>query len=123
MPRRVSLFLLPRDGIGEGTLEGDELGPANPELAANAPAAHAPRHVDRLGAADQHFFRIAATQRTGSAERQMIDDGNRPSRSAHTKARHLRGRAAADDDEIVGFTVAHLRACSLVLGLPHVVAR
>src|SRR5437868_3136233 len=34
---RVSLFLFLRDGIGEGTLEGDELGPANPELAGYRP--------------------------------------------------------------------------------------
>jgi hypothetical protein len=65
-PFREAMFLLLRDGIGEGTLEGYELGPANPKLAGDAPAADAPGHVDRLGAADQHFFRIAAAQRAGS---------------------------------------------------------
>jgi hypothetical protein len=104
-------------------LKGDKLGPANPELASDAPAAHALCHVDRLGAADQHFLRIAATQGAGSAERQMIHKGNRPSRRAHTKARHLRGRAAADDGEIVDFAFAHLRSPSLAPASRHVVAR
>ena len=122
-PFREAIFLLLRDGIGEGTLEGYELGPANPKLAGDTPAADAPGHVDRLGAADQHFFRIAAAQRAGSAERQMIDDANRPSRCAHPKARHLRGRAAADDGEIVDFAFAHLRSPSLAPASRHVVAR
>src|SRR5207253_3851590 len=107
---RVAMFLLLPDGIGEGTLEGDELGPSNPELAGDAPAAHAPGHIDRLCAADQHLFRIAAAQRTGSPEGQVIYDRNRPSRCAHTRARHLCGRAAADDGELVGFSVAHARS-------------
>jgi hypothetical protein len=121
-PFREAMFLLLRDGIGEGTLESDELAPANFEFASDAPAVHALCHVDRFGTADQHFFRIAAAQRTSSAERQMIGDCNRPSRRADTKARHLRGRAAADDGEIVRFTVAHLRLCSLAVVSPHVVA-
>src|SRR5438876_3696812 len=71
---RVSLFLFLRDGIGEGPFEGNEIAPANSDLACRTPAAHAPRQVD--GLRDQHFLRIAAAQGTGSAERQMIDDRN-----------------------------------------------
>ena len=121
-PFREAMFLLLRDGIGEGTLEGDEIGPANPDLAGDAPAAHAPGHVDRLCAADQHLFWIAAAQSTGSPERPVVDDRNRPSRRPHTGARHLRGRAAADDGEIVGFAFAHGRSPSLTLVSRHVVA-
>src|SRR6266478_6867548 len=119
---RVSLFLFLRDGIGEGPFEGNEIGPANSDFAVHTPAAHAPRHVDRLGAADQHFLRIAAAQGTGSAERQMIDDGNGPSGRAHTKACYLRSCAATDDHEIIGFAAAHLRPRSLTLVSWHVVA-
>jgi hypothetical protein len=78
-------------------------------------AAHAPGHVDRLAAADQHPFRIAAAQDAGSAEREVIDDRNRPSGGAHTEARYLRGRAAANDGEIVGFAFAHPASPCLAL--------
>jgi hypothetical protein len=62
MPRSAYRCSCLWDGIGEGALEGDELRPANAELAGGASAAHAPGHVERLGAADQHFLRIAAAQ-------------------------------------------------------------
>ena len=71
-PLREAMFLLVRDGIGEGALEGDELGPANPELAGDAPAAHAPGHVDRLGAADQHF--LSDRSRAAHRFRRTADD-------------------------------------------------
>jgi len=101
-------------GIGEGAFERNEFRPADPELAGHAPAAHAPGHVNRLGAADQHLFRIAAAQRTGSAERKVIDDRNRPSRRTRAEAHHLRGRATANDNEVAGFAFAHLTFPCLV---------
>src|SRR5215467_14227921 len=63
---RVSPFLIGWHGIGEGAFEGNEFRPADPELAGHAPAAHAPGHVDHLGTADQHLFRIAAAQGAGT---------------------------------------------------------
>jgi hypothetical protein len=56
----VSPFVIGWHGIGEGAFERNEFRPADPELAGHALAAHAPGHVDHLGAADQHLFRIAA---------------------------------------------------------------
>lgn len=109
-----AVFLLGRHRIGEATLEGDEIGPAYLKIAGHAPAAHGPGHVDRLGAADQHLFRITAAQRAGAAEWQMIDDGDRPSGGAHTRAGDLRGRTAADDNQIVALARVHEPARALV---------
>ena len=66
---RVSPLVINRDGIGEGAFEGNEIGPANRQLTRSASATHAACHIDCLGTADQHLFRIAAAQGTGSAER------------------------------------------------------
>jgi hypothetical protein len=52
----VSLFLFLRDGIGEGPFEGNEIGPADADLACHTPAAHAPDHIERLGALISIFF-------------------------------------------------------------------
>ena len=90
---RVSLFLFLRDGIGEGPSEGNEIAPANSDLACRTPAAHAPRQVDGLRAGDQHFLRIAAAQGTGSAERQMIDDMTATDHPAARKRKLARRRS------------------------------
>ncbi len=111
----ISPLVIGRYGIGESPFEGDQLRPANPEFSGHAPAAHAPGHVDRLGAADQHLLRVAPAQGAGSAEREVIDDRNRPSRRAHAEARYLRGRTAANDEEIEGFASAHLASPCLAL--------
>lgn len=103
-----ALFLLGRHGIGDAALERNEIGPAYSEIAGHAPTAHAPGQVDRLGAADQHLFRIAPAQRASAAERQMIDDGNRPSGCAHPRASDLRGGAASDDNQVVALARAHV---------------
>jgi len=114
---RVSPLMIGRYGIGESAFEGNQLPPVDPEIAGHAAAAHVPGHVDRFGTADQHLLRIAAAQGAGSAERKVIDDRNRPSGRTHTEARHLRGCAAANDNEIVGFAFAHLTFPCLVLAL------
>ena len=61
-----------------------------------------PVSVDRFLAADQHPLGIAATQRTGAAERTVIDDGDGPSSGTDPADRDLRCRATADDDQVVG---------------------
>jgi hypothetical protein len=69
--------------------------------------AHTARGVDRLSAADQHLLRIAAPQRTGTAERPVIDDRNFPAGGADPRTRHLGRRAGADNHKII-------RLCHLV---------
>ncbi len=94
--------LLGGDRIGEGPLERHQVGPVDRQRAVDAMSGHAPCRVDRFLAADQHPLGIAATQRTGAAERTVIDDGDGPSSGTDPADRDLRCRATADDDQVVG---------------------
>src|SRR5260370_40929139 len=62
-----------RYGIGEGAFEGDQLLPINVQFAHNAMFMHSARPIDRLSAAHQRFLGIAAAQRAGSAQAEMIN--------------------------------------------------
>jgi hypothetical protein len=78
-------------------LERHQLTPVNAQVAGDALAAHAASGVDRLGTADQHFLRVAATQRAGASERPVVDDGNLPARGTHAHARRLGSSATSDN--------------------------
>jgi hypothetical protein len=59
---------------------------------------HAARHVDRVGAAHQHFLGVAAAQSASATEGPMINDSDGSPGLAHPCGRHLRGGAGANHD-------------------------
>ena len=97
-----------RDRISERPLERDQIGPANRWLTGDAPPAHPAYHVHGFRAADEHLFRIATPQGTGAAERQMVDDGDRPARRSNLRASDLCSRAGPDYHQIVFVPLGHL---------------
>jgi hypothetical protein len=94
-------FPIARDHIGAAALKHHQVAPINPRLADDAMPVHTALRVDHLGAADQHPFRIAATQGTRTAERAMVNHCDRAPRLAHASRRHLRGGAGAYDKKII----------------------
>src|SRR6266851_9208296 len=97
--------------VREGSFESDEFRPFDADIALDAVTAHPLDTVDPLRAADQHLLRIASPQRAGSAEWAVIDDSYRPASRARTGARHLGGRAAANNNQIIA--VVHRVAPSM----------
>ena len=88
--------------LGKAPLERHERAPADCGLAAsNAFVTQPARLIERLGRTDQDLFRVASAQGAGTAERQMVDYGNAPARSAATIGGSRRRRAGANDNEIV----------------------
>src|SRR6266478_6294863 len=63
---RITLLLLVRNRIGEAALERHEFAPIDARRTLDAMPAQSTRRVDRLGATDQHLFRVAAAQRASS---------------------------------------------------------
>jgi threonine dehydrogenase-like Zn-dependent dehydrogenase len=61
---------------------------------------HSALRVDHLGAGYQHLLGIAAAQRTGAAERLLVDDRDAPARLADTHGRDHCGGPRADDEKI-----------------------
>ncbi len=51
----------------------------------------APCPVNGLGISNQNFLRVAAAERTGSTERQLINDRDRPPRLATSRSHGRRG--------------------------------
>src|SRR5260370_18519973 len=94
-------FPIAGDHIGAAALKHHQVVPINPRLADDAMPVHTALRVNRLGAADQHPFRIAATQGTRTAELAMVNHCDRAPRLAHASCRHLRGGAAAYDKNII----------------------
>lgn len=68
----VAMLVFLRHRIGEATLEVDQVGPVDPNLAFHAPAGHPPLCVDDFRSADKHLLGIAAAQGAGAAERLFV---------------------------------------------------
>src|SRR5262249_54878582 len=100
LAREVLLALMP-DGISKAPPEGDQLFPTHATVSREAVLMHPPRQIDRLCAAHQHLLGIAAAQGAGTAERTVIDHGDRAARFADASRRHPRGRAGAYDEEVI----------------------
>src|SRR5258708_28077791 len=84
----------------EAAFEFDELTPRDRWFAAgNALPTHAPRVVDRLRRADEHLLRIAAAQRAGATERQMVGHRHPPSRCTSSRGIDLSRRSCPNHDE------------------------
>src|SRR5260370_35270413 len=77
--------------ISKGAFEGDEFGPTDSKFARDPATLHAVRGINGLGTTDEHFLGITSAQCTGSTERTMIHDGNRPTRLSDPRARALTG--------------------------------
>ena len=60
--------------------------------------------VEGFRGADKHLLRVAAAQRTGAAERQVIDHRNAPALSSAVVGGDRCGSAGTDHDRIVGLT-------------------
>ena len=82
--------------MSKGAFEGDEFGPTDPKFACDPVTLHAACGINGLGTTDEHFLGITSAQCTGSAERTMIHDGNRPARLPDPRARDLSGGARSN---------------------------
>src|SRR5712671_6677415 len=104
----VAPLVIGRDRISERPFESDQIGPANRCLTRDAPPAHSASHVHGFRTANEHLLRISTAQGTGAAEREMVDNGNRPPSRPSPRACDLCRRAGAEDDQIVSSIIAHL---------------
>src|SRR6266436_8506883 len=89
--------------ISKGAFEGDEFGPTDSKFARDPATLHAVRGINGLGTTDEHFLGIASAQCTGSAERTMIHNGNRPARLSDPRARDLSGGARSNHHQVIHF--------------------
>src|SRR5229473_366742 len=101
--RGITGLLLLRHWISKGAFEGDEFGPIDPKFACYPVTLHAACGINGLGTTDEHFLGITSAQCTGSAERTMIHDGNRPARLSEPRARDLSGGARSNHHQVIGF--------------------
>src|SRR5712692_3082303 len=91
------LFGLLGNGLGELTLESQQLRPINVSLlGANALVLHTTIPVDHLGGAHQYLFRITTAQSASAPERSGIDDCHQP--SGFTAARGYHGSCCSGSD-------------------------
>src|SRR5882672_3386147 len=89
--------------IRKGAFEGDEFGPTDPKFACDPETLHPVYSINGLGTTDEHFLGITSAQCTGSAERTMIHDGNRPARLSDPGARDLSGGARSNHHQVIRF--------------------
>src|SRR5712671_827427 len=101
--RGIMSLLLLGHWVSKGAFEGDEFRPIDPKFACYPVTLHAASGINCLGTADEHFLGITSAQCTGSAERTMIHDGNRPARLSDPRARDLSGGARSNHHQVIHF--------------------
>ena|SRR5882757_2426625 len=85
----ITGLLLLRHRISIGAFEGDEFGLTDPKFARDPATLHAACAINGLGTTQEHFPGITSAQRTSSAERTMIQDGNGSTRLSDPRTRNL----------------------------------
>jgi hypothetical protein len=101
--RGIIGLLLLGNWISKGAFEGDEFGPIDPKFACYPVTLHAACGINGLGTTDEHFLGITSAQCTGSTERTMIHDGNRPTLLSDPGARDLTGGARSNHHQVKRF--------------------
>jgi hypothetical protein len=94
--RGITGLLLLGHRICESAFEGNQFRPAYPKLTDDPVTLHTVRSINGFGTADKHFLGVTSAQRTGPAERTVIDDGNCPFGLSDPRTYDLGGGARSD---------------------------